>query len=266
MQNTTQNIPPQTKKVLWAVGAIASLYTIAVISSFIIHLRKLPISTNDPAAWGQLGDYLGGMLNPMFALINILAVFYIAVSVQKHNEEQKKHHDAQQKEEQNSEERIKTVVELHREWNSESIYQARTRSAKTVRDHVSSNILKIEEKIQPDEAAQIWIVVGFFMRLSFLVQHDRVHKEMVTELFGEPFLWWWVVSFERQLIPCDWDARDRISSLKTWLYENTPENRRNSWESRAKTDLAKAITNEGRSTTTRFNFSPTPHSNQPSQS
>ena len=254
MPNKSQNTSPQTKKFLWAVGIAATLYTTIVVALFTYHLGKLPISNTDPAAWGQFGDYLGGMLNPMLASVNIAAVFYIAVSVQKYNDDQKKRHDAQQKEEQNSEERVKTVIELHREWNSESLYQARTKAEQTVTNYISSDLLTIEKQTQPDEAAQIWIVVGFFQRLSFLVEHDRVHKEMATELFGELFIWWWIVSFERQLMTCDWDARDRIISLKEWLYNSTSEKRRSSWELRARKYLEQAIENENRPLATVLNF------------
>ncbi len=226
------------KRALWWVCAFVAVYIIAVVATFSWKLRALNVSTTDPAGWGQFGDYMGGMLNPMFALLNIIAVAYIAISLQRYNEDQRK-------KEQDSEERIKTVVDLHREWNSESTYRARTRAGQTVRDYASNTLLEIEDQTQPDEAAQIWIVVGFFLRLSFLVQHDRVQKEMVTELFGELFVWWWVVSFEQQLIPCDWDARDRIQSLKDWFYQNTTAERRAPWELRARRDLREAIQNEG---------------------
>jgi hypothetical protein len=101
-------------------------------------------------------------------------------------------------------------------------------------------MLEIEESTKSEEAVHVWIVVGFFLRLSFLVQYDKIHREMAIELFGELFVWWWIVSFERQLAPVDWDARDRILFLKEWFYANTTEQRRAPWIRRAERDLAHA--------------------------
>lgn len=228
------NTKVNPRKVFVVVGIAAAVYVILVVALYVGALGSLPFSRSDPGAWGQFGDYIGGLLNPLFAVLNVVVVAYIAISVQKWN-------DSEKKREEESQERVKTAIDLHREWNNESNYRSRTIAGVVVRKFPSSTMLEIEESTKTDEAVHVWIVIGFFLRLSFLVQHEKVHREMAIELFGELFVWWWVVSFEKQLVPVDWDAREPILSLKEWFYAATTEERRAPWIRRAQRDLAQAI-------------------------
>ncbi len=221
----------RTALVLTAVGMVA--YVVLVIAVYAWHLDSLPIEKGDPAPWGQFGDYLGGLLNPVIGLLNVMAIAYIGITVQKLNELEKK-------KEQESEEAIRTAIELHREWNSESLYRSRTLAGKLVREFPTDTMLEIEAVVPTERAVHVWIVVGFFQRLAFLVQHEKIHRAMTLELFGELFVWWWIVSFERQLATCDWDARDRILGLKDWFYRNTTEAQREPWVRRARRDFDEA--------------------------
>jgi hypothetical protein len=129
---------PKPRSTFIAVGLATVVYVVLVIATYVGFLGSLPFSRTDPGTWGQFGDYLGGLLNPLFALLNVVVVAYIAISVQKLN-------DTEKKREEQSEERVKTVVDLHREWNSESIYRSRTHAGTLVRKHPTSTMLEIEE-------------------------------------------------------------------------------------------------------------------------
>lgn len=223
---------PRTVAVVAATAIVA--YVMGVVMIYWRHLGSLALSTTSAEPWGQLGDYIGGLLNPLFALLNVAAVVYIAFAVQRFGE-------SQRKAEEESERRIQTVIDLHREWNSSSIYGSRTISGTLVREFPELSVFAIEKMVPYEKAAHIWVVIGFFQRLSFLAEHDRLHKKMTIELFAELFVWWWVISFEKQLIPCECDARDRMLTLKSWVYENTTEKQRRPWELRAEKDLAEAI-------------------------
>lgn len=50
------------------IAAIATLLT-----AFVLNFRKFDIS-NSVAEWGQFGDYLGGILNPIFGLISVVII------------------------------------------------------------------------------------------------------------------------------------------------------------------------------------------------
>lgn len=223
---------PRTAVIVAAVLVV--VYVAAVVWVYVDHLGGLTLSRTDAGPWGQLGDYLGGLLNPMFALLNVIVVVYIALSVQQLGE-------SQRKQEQESERRIQTVIDLHREWNSGALYASRTLAGKLVRDYPALTIFQIENEVPYDQAAHFWVVTGFFQRLAFLAEHDKLHKQMALELFAELFVWWWILSYEKQLMPCECDARDRIFVLKKWIYGNTTEAQRAPWVRRAEQDLQNAI-------------------------
>jgi hypothetical protein len=57
-------------KYIWVAG----FFLLIVFSSYIIKfywILDLPFS-NDQAVWGQLGDFIGGLLNPIFGFISII--------------------------------------------------------------------------------------------------------------------------------------------------------------------------------------------------
>lgn len=61
-------------RLLWGIVAIAVIAATVAASVYFAHLGGLPISDSDPAGWGQLGDYFGGLLNPVFSFLTILAL------------------------------------------------------------------------------------------------------------------------------------------------------------------------------------------------
>jgi hypothetical protein len=53
---------------------IAALFIFGVLGSYVVQFHfmlGLPLS-NDAAVWGQLGDYFGGLLNPMLSFISLV--------------------------------------------------------------------------------------------------------------------------------------------------------------------------------------------------
>jgi len=46
-----------------------------------------------------------------------------------------------------------------------------------------------------------------------LAKQEKIQDEVAVELFEELIFWWRTVSFEKQLMPVDWDASDRILSF-----------------------------------------------------
>jgi uncharacterized membrane protein len=50
---------------LLAIGAVAA---VSVQAIYLYKFSSWPIAlSNDPAVWGQYGDYIGGLLNPIFS-------------------------------------------------------------------------------------------------------------------------------------------------------------------------------------------------------
>lgn len=205
---------------------------IVVVGFYVVKFGDYSLS-GDPSVWGQWGDYFGGMLNPIFSVISICVVVYLATIVQELS-------DAQKEGKENSRRRIQAVIELHREWNTEAVYGARIDAAKIVRKYPAMSYFEIEKLVSYDEAANIWIVVGFFQRLEFMIRYENTYPDMVRDLFGELFVWWWVVSFSTQLEQCDCDARIQMINLNDWFRKNSAPDKMHSWLDRADIDLSAA--------------------------
>lgn len=81
---TEEKIASTSTSEAWLSRDIAKILTGIIITvviasgaaaAFYIHfLGELPIARNDPSGWGQLGDFLGGVLNPVFSFLTIIAL------------------------------------------------------------------------------------------------------------------------------------------------------------------------------------------------
>jgi len=60
--------------VLIVIVLIAIAAAVAFVSIYHYHLGALAIDEKSPEGWGQLGDYFGGVLNPVFGFLTILAL------------------------------------------------------------------------------------------------------------------------------------------------------------------------------------------------
>ncbi|TVO65942.1 putative phage abortive infection protein [Denitromonas ohlonensis] len=52
---------------------VAAVLAVLAVGFYVLRFYDAPIS-GDPAAWGQLGDYLGGVLNPAFSFFALLGL------------------------------------------------------------------------------------------------------------------------------------------------------------------------------------------------
>lgn len=66
--------------VLVAVFLVTCVLAALPAITYIAYFRQHSLS-DDPAQWGQLGDYIGGILNPVFAVLNLLAIIYLALEI-----------------------------------------------------------------------------------------------------------------------------------------------------------------------------------------
>jgi uncharacterized membrane protein len=78
------NILKPAIKYFWILAGIAFV----AILSFIINFFGTSLS-KDPSDWGVFGDYIGGVLNPIIALITLVVTIQIAIRV---NEIEKRNH------------------------------------------------------------------------------------------------------------------------------------------------------------------------------
>lgn len=64
----------------YLVGLLCALICI-IPHIFLWYKFELFSLSNDPAVWGQYGDFIGGTLNPIFSIINIILLVYLTFTI-----------------------------------------------------------------------------------------------------------------------------------------------------------------------------------------
>ena len=70
-----------SKRVIAVAGVVALLLIAAVALAY--RLNFGPHASTSQDVWGQFGDFFGGMLNPLFAMLAFLALLW-SISLQAH--------------------------------------------------------------------------------------------------------------------------------------------------------------------------------------
>lgn len=69
-----------TRRLLNICWIITAILIAASVGTYIYNFCGRSVSDN-PEQWGQFGDYLGGILNPIISLINLVVLTYISISI-----------------------------------------------------------------------------------------------------------------------------------------------------------------------------------------
>ncbi len=72
--------------ILW-ISSIISLFI--TIGAYFLKFYNSSFS-NDPANWGQFGDYIGGILNPIISLLNLIILTYLSIKLVKLDDDRNK--------------------------------------------------------------------------------------------------------------------------------------------------------------------------------
>ena len=79
----------------------------------------------------------------------------------------------------------------------------------------------------------MWNVMYFYQRLWLAVKYKSIHRSYVPEMFGENFCWWYIKSYEDQLVPLDWQASRHIDALMEWIKRAASQIEMERWRQRA---------------------------------
>jgi hypothetical protein len=107
--------------------------------------------------------------------------------------------------------RLETAFALHREFHAPDMTHSRSLAGKTVRDHGSETFDAMREKLSPDATQHVWNVPYFYQRLWLAIKYKNIQKDFVPEMFGENFCWWYLKSYEEQLLPLGWQSSHHMA-------------------------------------------------------
>jgi hypothetical protein len=118
---------------------------------------------------------------------------------------------------------------MHAEFNNFEFSRARKKCADLLTKHYDQTleqIGRISPKVPVHEA---WFVIRFYQRLWVAIHHNKINAELVPDLFGEIFFWWYHVHFEGQLCGLSYQSAKEIKKLKGWFDENAKEDLKTEW-------------------------------------
>lgn len=125
---------------------------------------------------------------------------------------------------------VDTAFELHREFNNKEMSEARNLAFQIIKQNPKNvNLHELTEKLAEIDVRPIYLIVRFYQRLWLAIKNDRVDTNLVPELFGEVFYWWFFNYFESQVVPVGWQICSDIQSLKDWLDNNSDPKSHQSW-------------------------------------
>ena len=127
------------------------------------------------------------------------------------------------------------AFEMHREFCGTAMLQARTEATRLLEAHPELSYHELDVKFRESEARPLFLVSGFYDRLSLALQHHRIDAELVPTLFGPYFIWWWLDAFRDRLVGADpdWPESVRLKWLHGWFERNSTEAEMTLWSSRA---------------------------------
>lgn len=124
--------------------------------------------------------------------------------------------------------RTELIFELHREFNSESMMQARTQADKLMQKHPKTPLDELYENLPSEETHGVLMVINFYERLWLAIKYNRVDKKLAPQLFGQIFIWWYVICFE-SLIPQHWNSHSEVRQLKAWMDKSVDRQNHREW-------------------------------------
>jgi hypothetical protein len=160
---------------------IASVVISAMtVIPYVWYFRSASVSSTDPGAWANFGNYVGGILGPAFSLLNLLAIIYIAIRI---NEIQQR--DLVTK---------RLSIDLFTEWHAEALHQSRIVISDLIaavqRGERQLPTLSELEQAEPGVSRHAFRLYHFFERWAVLVRECQVDEKLLQSALGGRARWY----------------------------------------------------------------------------
>jgi hypothetical protein len=125
------------------------------------------------------------------------------------------------------------TLDMHREFNSDRMSESRSKAFKFMKERWGMSFVEIANTTEYDiESVPLWDVMRFYQRLAITIKYNQVIRRVVPGLFGEIFLWWYVVCYRQQLIQTNWVAARDIDYLYRFMKQKADRKSWNEWMAR----------------------------------
>lgn len=132
------------------------------------------------------------------------------------------------------------TLDMHREFNADRMSESRGKAFLFLKQHWGVPFAEIAARAELDaQAVPLWDVMRFYQRLSVTVRYGQVNRRIVPALFGEIFLWWYLLCYRQQLLQTKWVAAKDIEYLYWFMKKNVERADWDEWNERHEEELTR---------------------------
>lgn len=130
------------------------------------------------------------------------------------------------------------TLDMHREFNADRMSESRSKAFLFLKQHWGLSFAEIAARPELDaQSIALWDVTRFYQRLAVTVRYGQVIRRIVPDLFGEIFLWWYLVCYRQQLLQTKWVAAREIEYLYWFMKKNADRADWDDWNQRHEDEL-----------------------------
>lgn len=118
-------------------------------------------------------------------------------------------HESNKKDEETKKSKLNLAFEFHREFTSPDFNQSRYIAnellvdARDATNKIGSNIDQLRDK-HPADITHLFAIMRFFQRLSIAHKYAKIDKELLVDIFQEPFYYWYYNFFKTGFTGNNW--------------------------------------------------------------
>ena len=161
------------------VALCVLICALGVLLPYAWALRELSVSTSNPEPWAHFGTYVGGLLGPLLAFLNLLVVLYVV-----HASERQQHELA----------RKRLTVDLFGEWHREPMHESRNAMgdlvANAARNASAMPSLSEIDRVDPANRPHAYRLYHFFEKWAVLSAAQQLDRPLMYAALGGRAEWW----------------------------------------------------------------------------
>lgn len=153
---------------------------LVVLAPYVLTFGRWSIDSTRPELWAHFATYLSGVLGPLLAVLNLLAVVYIAFQLT-----QLQQTDLAAK---------RLSLDLYNEWHAKEMHASRIKVSAFLDEcrarHETPPTLSAIEKSHKALEADLFKLYHFFEKWALLVGERQVDSALMQALLGSYAAWW----------------------------------------------------------------------------
>lgn len=118
--------------------------------------------------------------------------------------------------------KLKAAWDLHREFNDPDMLTARTKADQCLKQIPKGETLRdvYNEEGGSECFMAAWKIMSLYQRIWIAIKHKQLSHKLAVTLFGEVFIWWYIVYFRDKVVPVDdWLVARDLENFWEWLYQ-----------------------------------------------